>query len=128
MLLKWTPILLISIAMASCHQRACTEIGCEDGLVIDFDLEPMSTAVIVLNAESKDGVSETYELRCGFQAEACPELFTFNEFTVEEMEVEIWRDSTLLNAYKQPIEYETFEPNGPGCDPQCLQASVTVTD
>lgn len=128
MLRKCTSFLLLCIALTACQPRPCTEIGCSDGLVIDFDLEPMATAIITLRGESSDGTEESYDLRCGFQAENCPEIWTFNEFLVDKMEVEIWKDSNLVESYEQVIEYKTVTPNGPHCDPQCLQASVTVTD
>lgn len=118
-----TLFILVLFAVASCDERACTEIGCVNGLVMSFELEESTQAEITFISGQN-----TSELVCGGVQSNCMNTEVFDDFTVEEMHVKLYKDSILINEYTQEISYETTRPNGEKCDPECRQATVTISD
>ncbi|MDC1221744.1 hypothetical protein N8Z47_03655 [Salibacteraceae bacterium] len=114
---------LIGLLLSQCSERACTEIGCVDGLVITYELEESTRAEVLLSSGTNEFLME-----CGGVQTECAVTEVFDQFIVEQMEVKLFQDSTLISSYVQPILYEASRPNGPGCDPECSQSSVTISD
>lgn len=114
---------LYLLLFSQCRERACTEIGCVDGLVISYELEESTRAEVLLRS-----VNQETQLECGGMQTECSVMEVFDGFMVEEMEVSLYQDSVLLNHYVQQIDYQTTRPNGKGCDPVCNQAAVTISD
>lgn len=115
--------LFICLVLGACSERACTEIGCVDGLVITYELEETTRGEVLLK-----GGSNEFSLECGGVQTECAITEVFDQFIVEEIEVRLYQDSAIINSYEQPIIYETSRPNGPGCDPECSQSSITISD
>lgn len=120
--MKWFGLILL-VSLSACTGRMCTEIGCVDGLIINFELEESTTAQVTLI-----GTGNQTEIECGGVQTECSVMEVFDEFVVTKIEVNLYQDSTLIQSYEQSISYEEFQPNGKGCDPVCNQASVTIID
>ena len=106
---------LIGLLLFQCTERACTEIGCMDGLVITCELEEYTRAeVLIFPANIPVGVVHSYRLN------DTKDLYI--------IDVKLFKDSTLINSYTQAIVYKTTRPNRKGCDPECNQSSVTISD
>jgi hypothetical protein len=118
-----TLFILTLFSIASCEERACTEIGCVNGLVMSFELEETTQVEITFISGQN-----TSKVECGGVQSNCMNTEVFDDFTVEEMHVKLFNDSMLINEYTQEISYETTRPNGEKCDPECRQASVTISD
>lgn len=114
---------LIVGLFSNCSERACTEIGCIDGLVLNFDLEEGTIAEVTLTNDSNEEI-----LECGGIQPNCGATMIFDSFFPSSMHVVLTKDSTVVGDYTQAIEFTENRPNGPGCDPTCTQASVTISD
>lgn len=114
---------LVALSFNACFERACTKIGCQDGLAVELEVERQTLVRLKVY-----GANEIDSLVCGGSFEECPSLQFFTQFEVEYVEVELKRDSAVLTSYRQDIEFSTFRPNGANCDPECTQATITVID
>mgnify|MGYP006136737293 CR=1 FL=1 len=114
---------LIGLLLFQCTERACTEISCVDGLVITYELEESTRAEVSIL-----GGSSEYLMECGGVQTECSVTEVFDSFIAESIDVKLFKDSTLINSYTQAIVYKTTRPNGKGCDPECNQSSVTISD
>lgn len=114
-----------------CLFTSCTEVACDAGLNIVVQGAQGQSVEIVdgtleFDGESIDfsctGILGPYE--CSFDGE----VFLIG---VQAREVTLTlRDEAgqvLLTETFSGINYKLNEINGPGCDPNCLQASVTAT-
>ncbi len=114
---------LIVGLISSCSERACTEIGCVNGLVLNFDLEEGTLAEVTLANNSNEEM-----LECGGIQSDCGATMIFDSFFPSSMHVILTKDSMVVSDYTQAIEFSDSQPNGPGCEPTCTQASVTISD
>jgi hypothetical protein len=101
-------------------ERACTQIGCSDGLtvVVENAPAPPYTVEVVLPG----GTSRTS--RCE-AAPGCDAGLFFEGVTAEELTVRVTAGAGSSSQVVRP-SYETSQPNGPGCPPICKQARVQV--
>lgn len=129
-------------------QKACTEIGCENGVRVDFTYrEPGSYTVVVV----VDGVSTTCEATLPLPrgaSEPCDReavllaligselpadqqsiggLILPNATDAKSITVQVTRDGTLLGEKTFTPTYQvTPGPNGPDCEPkECKLATTT---
>jgi hypothetical protein len=99
---------------------ACTEIGCSDGLSVSLDgTAPTGT---IIEVEDEDG--STMSIECGVDW-PCQNSVFFAGFTPDRVTVTVTNAAGVRTAVFDP-DYEAFRPNGPGCEPECVQAVVDM--
>lgn len=99
---------------------ACTLIGCDDGWSVEIvgDLPPTYTVRARVDGDVVASVN------CS-PAASCPDRIFLSGVTAAQAELEIVGDGVDLRWQVTP-NYETVQPNGPGCPPICQQARVRV--
>lgn len=149
--MKSKGFIFFMLPLISCGEGTeyCTEMGCMDGLQINFEPEIITSGTYVFSA-TLDGVTETCEYTLPFVEEngeygTCDGsnmLLTISgmaldasEHSIPEMyipsnptnvSIAITRDGIeIANQSFQP-EYEEFAPNGKECGPVCSRASLTI--
>ena len=109
---------LLGCANGSELQQACTLIGCNDGLNV----------IVVSSLQQDHSVtvkSGTQTLRT-FTCQAGQQCLSFIERqTPTNITVQVATNSGTISRDYKP-QYAVSRPNGPGCDPECRQATVTV--
>jgi hypothetical protein len=100
-------------------QRACTMIGCEDGLAVEIDGTPQGAYRVEARAPG-----ESPRVRECASPAACGQIF-FAGFLPEEVTVVVTAGDATSSRTVRP-QVETVRPNGPDCPPTCRQARVTV--
>ncbi|HEY0674163.1 MAG TPA: hypothetical protein VGD27_17945 [Longimicrobiales bacterium] len=116
-------LLSLIVVCAACSSnevvRACTEIGCSNGLAIEVS-SGLQQAITV---HVRSGTQTLHTFRCepnqpcqAFVADQTPAQVTI---VVDAPEGE-------LSKTYQP-EYRTNRPNGPDCPPECRQATVRLS-
>jgi hypothetical protein len=120
-------LLLAVILSSGCEEmgfdggRVCTEIGCDDGVLVQLSEErPDSLSLTIYvddNTEAFDSVICTDQVRsCGIRA---------GGITPEKVTVEIKWDNEEFRQTFSP-DYEIFQPNGPNCPPDCEIATIDI--
>jgi hypothetical protein len=104
-------------------QQACTRIGCEDGWSVELAdaaaaLPATYTIRVIVDGAVVAATQCTPERQCG-------ERVFMAGVTAEQAELEIIGGPVPLRWTVTP-EYNTLQPNGPGCPPTCRQARVQV--
>lgn len=131
-------------------ERACTEIGCQDGLLIRvlsaaawphgqyrFDIEQDGARVVCTGTLPLPS--------CGVQAMVCdgpgpvitesgcalePAAHAFGDVTFTttpaEVAIVVTHDGKPVDAGRWHPAYQTIQPNGPGCEPICTNAMVEL--
>ncbi|MCB9565764.1 MAG: hypothetical protein H6710_00800 [Myxococcales bacterium] len=155
--LRLAPLLVL--ALVGCARsggetpRACTEIGCMDGLRIALEPSsgmPAGAYVIDLEIDGaatrcegnlplkpcEEGSSVTCssdavvveESGCAMAPEAqALSGILFESARPKDVKVTIRRDGEVVAEAELSPEYRRLEPNGPGCPPICEQAEATLT-
>ena len=131
--------------------RGCTEIGCTDGLVVRvtpaapwpageyrfvveadgvtttctgwLPLPPCETRAITCDRE---GVVSIAESGCALPSSAHGFGDLVLPATPEEITVEVQHEGRTLARETFTPAYQTSQPNGPGCEPICTNASVDL--
>jgi hypothetical protein len=104
-------------------QQACTRIGCEDGWSVELAdaataLPATYTIRVIVDGAVVASAQCTPERQCG-------EHVFLAGVTAEQAELEISSGPVPLRWTVTP-QYNTLQPNGPGCPPTCRQARVQV--
>lgn len=109
--------------------QACTLMGCIDTLEIRVINPPDLPYWVTVRADGQEFLiaceeeTEASEATMGTDCENG--VFTLFEFSPEMVSVEIgWAAGGII--IDATPEYETFRPNGPGCEPECRSGVVTV--
>lgn len=119
----------IGLILAGCsnppQQQICTLIGCESGLTLAFEgAAPESYRFTLTAAEG-----ETRQGECpatDAQDTLCFEdKVLLSRFTPDQVELSLSVGEQSLKQTFQP-QYTTSRPNGPNCEPECKQATITV--
>ena len=119
LLVAVVPVLLAGCSRSAPPERACTLIGCEDGLAVVIEGAPQGPYRVEARAEGEaPRVQE-----CPSTA-SCGRIF-FADFLPAEVTVEVIAGGSASSRTVRPA-VETLEPNGPGCPPICRQARVIV--
>jgi hypothetical protein len=103
----------------SSTDAACTLIGCTDQFVVT--VEGPAGAEFVVQASEPGGDTRTET--CTVTNDSC--AIVFDNFAPDQITLRVTGPERELSVTLQPA-YEALRPNGPGCPPTCLRASVTV--
>jgi hypothetical protein len=100
----------------------CTLIGCDTGVTVLFSgAAPTAFEVTLTPAGEAPRVIACENVQAG----GCGEAVFFEGVTATRADLEIeWDGGSISRALE--LEYDRFEPNGPGCGPTCFQARVDV--
>jgi hypothetical protein len=104
--------------------RACTEIGCSDGLI--FDLIGDVPAEFDFLLMTPAGADIAAQCPAGGELVRCQgDQVVVDGFAPEELTVRItWEAGDFVKTFTPA--YEKVQPNGPGCPPVCQQATVAI--
>lgn len=142
----------VEVATPEPPAKACTKMGCMSMLDLEVEHEAGKKGRWVVEVEA-DGQRGKCEMklplpRCGEPASRCEgtlpimaregdgcqkppaeqALFPMTVgLTPEKLVVRITLDGRKIAEETITPLYETFQPNGPGCDPVCKKAEVRVT-
>lgn len=97
---------------------ACTEIGCDDGLVVRFDRAPVGAFRVEAVVP---GTPDEYAFDCPGAGEC---LTTFHGLVAERVTVRVITSRGTFTQEFQP-RYQDVYPNGRRCPAACRQATVT---
>ena len=100
-------------------QRACTLIGCNDGLNVTVNSALQQNISVTV----KSGAQTLHTFTCS-PGQPCV-AFLDNQ-TPSNITVQVTTSAGTISRDYTP-EYKVSRPNGPGCDPECRQATVTVS-
>jgi hypothetical protein len=131
-------------------QAGCTEIGCQDGLLVRVtptSAWPSGEYTFTIEADSGTTVCtgslplpacETRAISCdgndvqvtesGCALEPSQHAFGDLMFTSApaSLTVTVTRDGQQVGSRSWTPEYQTVQPNGPGCEPTCTNATVEL--
>jgi hypothetical protein len=117
-------LLFLLPLLASCEAifspRACTLIGCTDGLSVQ--LVDLPVGAYALEVLLPGGEIRTFE--CA-QASACPAQLFFPGVAAEEITLRMTTEAGVRTETRRPV-YSKLRPNGRGCPPVCWQAEMTM--
>jgi hypothetical protein len=106
--------------LAGCGPFVCTEIGCDDGLVVQLDPAPVGAFRVEAQAE---GQSSPAVFNCP-EGSRCPSAF-FPGLVTDQVTVRVTTAAGTATQQFRP-QYEKQYPNGRACGAACRQATVTV--
>lgn len=106
---------------SSTNEQACTLIGCSDGLVVRVAGLTEGTATIELKSVGRPPIV----LTCDGPAH-CAAGVQFENETPAQATITVTSGDRVQAMEAEPV-YVKSRPNGPGCEPECRQATVTVT-
>lgn len=109
--------------LAGCNAiaLACTEIGCDNGLVVRFNTAP--TGAYTVEAWSELRIApQVFECAAG---QTCPVVF-FSGFAGQDVTVRVTTAAGVRTQTFDDVDYEPVYPNGRRCGAACEQAEVTV--
>lgn len=113
--------LFLILFFTSCDLvTACTQIGCTSGIELRLEEEPSPPYRVEAEA---GGGNARYVFECD-RAEGCPHIF-FSEFTPDHVTFEVIAGADTTWYEVRPT-YREGQPNGPGCEPTCLNAVVEL--
>ena len=153
-----TLAMLVAVASPGCFGgggvggQACTQIGCQDGLVIELATPGSWPAGAYRFELAADGVTTTcvatLPLASCDQAQVSCQPFVAGIAIVESgcalppgshsfplieldgtpatVTVEVFHDQQPIGATTFTPTYQTSQPNGPGCEPICTNARATL--
>jgi hypothetical protein len=127
-----------------CRERACSQLACEDGIVIDLQPPIRRDGSYEIEART-DGTSR----RCAFslprprlapESTLCSEQSQLRVSGIHDglsrivvtavpqtLEVSISLDGKRVTHATLEPEYSDHRPNGQGCDPVCRVAELTLS-
>ena len=112
---------VVSLALTGCEAesfRVCTLIGCNDGLTVQVTNAPAGPYRI--EAYVSSGLP-----RYGQDCPGGPCIVFFPDFTPADVFIQVITPPDTSTHHVQPM-YTLTRPNGPGCDPECRQATVNI--
>ena len=124
--MRFSPVRIVLLVMlAGCgvftNERACTLIGCTDGLAIWFDQRVPTDVTVTI--ELPNGATQSQECRA---AVWCSAVF-FDGVSAEAVTVRLSSPGKPTQTIvANDLEYEEHRPNGEDCEPVCLIAALHV--
>ena len=98
--------------------QACTQIGCDSGLLVELQDEPQAPFTVTATAE--DGRTRTID---------CPDpancRIFFEGFTPSEVTITYESGGDAVEQTFSPA-YTRSRPNGEDCPPECVNATVRL--
>ncbi|MBI3158567.1 MAG: hypothetical protein HYZ26_03080 [Chloroflexi bacterium] len=135
---KLTAFALLVALLAACSRnseepepQACTLIGCVNSieLRLESELTYPFTVSIRGGEDSFRFVCEepTSQIPTGIPAtgDCQAGIFTMFNFSPVSIDVTVEWPASSQSVTVEP-DYETFRPNGPGCEPECRYGIVTI--
>jgi hypothetical protein len=118
-------VLFLALTTLSCDEifdnKACTLIGCVDGLSVAIPSNAQLPYTVTLQAPGVASVS----VQCT-SANGCGTNVFFENQTPATVTVTItWQGTTLTKQFT-PV-YKESQPNGEDCPPVCRQATVSFS-
>lgn len=128
--------LFLPLALLACDDQACTEIGCDDSIevqyqrsvTVPYDLvvqgEGMTLSARCNDPDSFEASQNPPELECdtgGFVV-AGRELTGATGRSLRVDVVDAGTGEAIVVGQDVPLSKEVIEPNGPGCPPTCIEA------
>lgn len=101
-------------------QQICTQIGCANGLRVEFDRAPDPGTVVSLEITG----APLWVVRCGQDAD-CADGLMFSDLRTTSVRVWIETATDTVVRDVRPV-YMEHQPNGPGCPDTCFNATVLV--
>lgn len=113
---------LAVVLLAACNPvvQMCTEMGCDDALVVRFDRAPAGAYRV--EAITAPGAAPAV-FECG-AGETCPAAY-FPGLVAERVTIRVTTSAGVRTQEFTP-DYEPEYPNGRSCPAACQQATVTV--
>jgi hypothetical protein len=120
-------LLLAVLISSGCEEsgigggRVCTEIGCDDGVTVQLSEErPDSLSLTIFLDEHSEAFDSVI---CTEQVSSC--VIRAGGITPEKVTVEVkWSNEEFRQTFYP--EYESFQPNGPNCPPECRMATIDI--
>ena len=110
--------------------QGCTMIGCFETLAIEFEGFQPETYSVEVSSPSM----ETVRFECptpgasnasGFTM-CTPNGVNLSEVSPDDITVKVsWEGGSKTETFH--VSYETYQPNGPQCEPTCRSGKVTMT-
>jgi len=111
--------LLSACSLFDSLSRTCTLKACGSTLTVELAAAPAGS----LRVEATDVATNARRVfEC---STSCGETVWFTDFTPAEVTVRVTTSAGSAERTFRP-SYETVRPNGPGCEPVCRQARVTM--
>lgn len=106
------------------EEIACTAIGCVSGL--RMRIEGVTGAIERVEAWPLGETRVTYTVRCTGLLPCTGEVF-FPDWTPDRVALRVvLRDGATFAQEEAIPQYQRSQPNGPQCDPVCVDGRVTV--
>jgi hypothetical protein len=105
------------------QERACTLIGCVDGLTVQLPSAPSGAWRVEVTDLAAGGAPRVFE--CAAGATCSPSVF-FADLAPERARVRVVTTRGTVESEVRPT-YAAARPNGEDCPPVCRQARVEVT-
>jgi hypothetical protein len=102
--------------LTSCGNEVCTLVGCNNGLLVNVGSAPASPFRVEAYVYSY--------ARYGQTCSGTPCHVFFPEFTPEFVRIDLIAGADTVSRQFYPT-YVLNRPNGPNCDPECREATVT---
>ena len=117
--------LYVACALPACKlTEACTLMGCESGLTVHLASMPAAPFRVEVSAHGP-GTQPVYVYDCA-SLTACRQDLFFAGFVAEQAVVTVRVGTATRTTTFSRLSYQHFRPNGPDCEPDCLQATVTA--
>jgi hypothetical protein len=116
---NWS-VLMLGALVGCGGPFACTDVGCDDALVVNFDRPP--TSPLRVEAEVA-GQNSPAVFDCP-EAARCPSVF-FPGLVADQVTIRVTTSAGTTTQQFRP-QYTQQYPNGRACGAVCRQASVTV--
>ena len=106
------------------EDKVCTLIGCNSGLTVHLNAKPAGTYKVEVFALSPNQ-QPVYVYECS-NAASCQQDIFFASLIADHPFVRVTTSTGTKTTEVVTVNYVTSRPNGPGCDPECRQATVNV--
>jgi hypothetical protein len=140
--LFWASLMIPTLLLASGCDRpeaACTLIGCDDQVTIaihgleanQFYEVEIATAdeIIQCTIDTSEGTNEDMRMLCDkvllYYSQMNDAYITLTD-TPDPVTITILQNGTAIVEDEARPDYHEVAPNGVGCDPICLQATISV--
>ena len=104
-------------------RKVCTLDGCHGGIMVHLTRLPSGPFRIEMRPAAAEGTTYVYE--CG-PTLPCRQNVFFPNMIADRVVITVVTGARSRETEIPQVVYTAYRPNGPGCEPQCQRASVTV--